>query len=99
MNQKQQQSKKKEPLKILVFAASFREGSLNENLIKLASDIITENGGKPDLAFMKDFECQSFNGDVEREGGMDPGAEKFQQRLASNDALAIAAPEYNGSMP
>jgi len=99
MNQKQQQSEKREPLKILVFAASFRDGSLNEHLIKLASDIISENGGKPDFAFMKDFECQSFNGDIEKESGMDPGAERFRQRLMNNDALAIAAPEYNGSMP
>jgi len=99
MDQKQLQSEKNEPLKILVFAASFREDSLNEHLIKFASNIITEYGGKPDLAFMRDFECQSFNDDVEKERGMDPGAEKFQQRLANNDALAIAAPEYNGSMP
>ncbi|HTB31598.1 MAG TPA: NAD(P)H-dependent oxidoreductase [Bacteroidia bacterium] len=93
MNQKEQ------PLKILMFAASLREGSLNEHLIKLASDIIMKNGGIPDLAYMKDFECQSFNGDMEGKSGIDPGAGRFQQRLMNNDALIIAAPEYNGSMP
>ncbi len=90
---------KEQPLKILAFAASLREGSINEHLIRLASDIIMKNGGKPDVAYMKDFECQSFNGDLEEKSGMDPGAGRFQERLMNNDALIIASPEYNGSMP
>jgi NAD(P)H-dependent FMN reductase len=48
---------------------------------------------------MKDFECQSYNGDVEGKSGIEPGAGRFQQKLLANDALILAAPEYNGSMP
>jgi chromate reductase len=86
-------------IKILVFSASMRKDSLNTHLAKLTSSIITENNGVCDFASMHEFDCSSYNQDLEPEGFHPQGAIEFNKRLLANDAFIIAAPEYNGSMP
>lgn len=92
-------TKQQEPLRILVLSASMRTGSLNTQLAKLAAVMIEKNGGKADLASMKDFDTPSYNQDLESDGSHPAGAEEFNKRLLANDAFMIASPEYNGSMP
>lgn len=98
MNQ-QQQNQHKEPISFLIFSASLRNGSLNTKLAKLAELVISKNGGKADFASMSEFDCPSYNQDLEPGGTLPAGAQELQRRLLSNDAFIIAAPEYNGSMP
>ena len=86
-------------LKVLVFAASLREGSLNRKLASLAASVASANGATVDLASMRDFDVPSYDGDVESQGGIPPGAQELRRRLTENDAFIIAAPEYNGAMP
>src|SRR5689334_16157990 len=86
-------------LKVLVFAASLRAGSLNQELATLAARAATASGAIVDRASMSDFDVPSYDGDVETESGIPEGAQAFEQRLRANDAFIIAAPEYNGSMP
>ena len=52
-----------------------------------------------DRASMADFDCPSFNGDVERESGVPAGAQRLRDRLVAADAFLISSPEYNASMP
>ena len=92
-------NKQQEPLRILVFSASMRAGSLNSRLAKLTALAIEKNGGKADLASMKEFDCPSYNQDLEPDGSHPAGAEEFRKRILANDAFIIASPEYNGSMP
>jgi chromate reductase, NAD(P)H dehydrogenase (quinone) len=87
------------PLQILVFSASLRNGSLNTRLANLAAQAITKNGGKVDFANMSEFDCPSFNQDLEADGKHPAGAEELRKRILSNDAFIISSPEYNGSMP
>jgi chromate reductase len=91
--------KHQEPLRVLVFSASLRKGSLNTRLAKLTALAIEKNGGKADLANMSEFDCPSFNMDLEPDGSHPAGAEEFRKRLLANDAFIIVSPEYNGSMP
>ena len=91
--------KQQEPLRFLVFSASLRTDSLNTRLAKLASQIIEKQRGIVDLADMKEFDCPSYNQDMELKTGIPTGAEEFRKRLLANDAFVIASPEYNGSMP
>jgi len=86
-------------LKVLVFAASLRTGSLNQQLAALAARMATAGGAIVDLATMRDFDVPSYDGDVETTSGTPAGAEAFEQRLRANDAFIISAPEYNASMP
>jgi NAD(P)H-dependent FMN reductase len=91
--------KHQEPLRFLIFSASLRKDSLNTRLAKLAAIVIEKNGGKADLANMSDFDCPSFNQDLEVNGNQPSGAEEFNKRILANDALIISSPEYNQSIP
>src|SRR5688572_3596002 len=87
------------PLRFLIFSASLRKDSLNTRLAKLASAAIEKNGGIADYAQMSDFDCPSFNQDLEINGFVPEGAAEFRKRILENDAFIISSPEYNGSMP
>jgi NAD(P)H-dependent FMN reductase len=95
----QQQKKRQEPLRFLVFSGSLRKDSLNTELAKLASDIIKKKGGIVDFANMSEFDCPSYSQDAELKDGLPVGAKEFCKRLLANDAFIISSPEYNGSMP
>src|SRR5687767_8739341 len=95
----QHSNRQQGPLRTLVFSASLQNGSLNTKLARLAALVIEKNGGKADLAGMSEFDCPSFNHDLETNDSHPEGAEQFRKRLLANDAFIIASPEYNASMP
>ena len=86
-------------LKVLVFGASLRAGSLNRTLAALAARFAGQTGAVVDHASMRDFDVPSYDGDLEKAQGIPKGAEEFRRRLLANDAFIVASPEYNGSMP
>src|SRR5690242_9380592 len=87
------------PLRVLVFHASLRAASLNARLAVLAARTIEEKGAQVDVGAMSDFECPSYDFDVEQADGVPAGADAFCRRLKAADAFVIASPEYNSSMP
>ena len=89
----------REPVSFLVFSASLREGSLNSRLADLARSVIDSSGGTVDFASMDEFDCPSYNGDIQRDAGFPPAAEALRRRLEASDAFVIASPEYNASLP
>ncbi len=99
MSTQDMNTNRQEPLKLLVFSASMRAGSLNTRLAKLAAQIIKKHGHIVDFADMKEFDCPSFNGDVEQQSGIAAGATELRNRLLANDAFVLSSPEYNASMP
>jgi NAD(P)H-dependent FMN reductase len=86
-------------VKVLLFAASLRNESLNDRLISVVRGILDSRGIEADHARMTDFDCRSYAGDVEAADGVPAGAQRLRDRLLACDAFIIAAPEYNGSMP
>ncbi len=89
----------RESLRIIIFSASLRTESLNSRLARLAKKIIEHNGVTVDFASMQEFECPSFNQEVEVKGTTPKGATEFRNRLLANDAFVISSPEYNASIP
>ncbi len=89
----------REPVRFLVFSASLRESSVNGRLAALAAGIMDAEGALVDHAAMSDFDVPAYDGDLEREVGLPPGAEELRRRLLETDAFVIASPEYNASMP
>jgi chromate reductase, NAD(P)H dehydrogenase (quinone) len=89
----------REQVRFLVFSASLREQSLNTRLARLAAECIDSHGGEVDLASMRDFDSPSYDGDAEDSGDFPAGAQELRRRLEACDALVIASPEYNASMP
>jgi len=94
-----QQNNSRANMSFLIFSASMKNDSLNTCLAKLAVEVIEKNGSKADYANMSEFDCPSFNQDLEKNSSHPKGAEEFRKRLISNDAFIISSPEYNASMP
>ena len=86
-------------IRVLIFGASLRRGSLNRRLAELAAVVVEEQGGTADRADMAEFDCPAFDSDVEGDDGIPPGAQRLRDRLVAADAFLIASPEYNASMP
>ena len=88
----------RQPIRVLVFSASLRSGSLNTRLAELAAVTIEANGAEVDRASMRDFDCPSYDQDLQDEG-FPSGAEEFRHRVELCDGFVVSAPEYNASMP
>jgi chromate reductase, NAD(P)H dehydrogenase (quinone) len=89
----------REPVNFLVFSASLRAHSLNTQLADLAAVTIEANGGTVDHAWMSQFDCPSYNFDVQHGEGFPQGADEFRRRLEACDAFVVSSPEYNASLP
>jgi NAD(P)H-dependent FMN reductase len=89
----------RQPVRVLIFGASLRRGSLNDRLATLAAAVAEQMGATVDRAHMADFDSPSYDGDAEREEGVPEGAQRLRDRLLGADAFMIASPEYNASMP
>ena len=89
----------RETLRILVFSASMRAESLNSRLARLVVAAVERQGAWVDEGSMRDFDCPSYDGDLETADGLPPGAQALRERMEAADAFIIVSPEYNGSMP
>jgi len=82
------------PLRILGFAGSLRKGSYNEALLRAAADLMPEN------VVFETFNLEDipvFNQDLEKQPPKI--VEDFKKRVKAADAILIATPEYNYSIP
>ena len=86
-------------LRVLVLGASLSSKSLNNRLAAFAARLVTEKGGTSELANVGDFDCPFYDHDIEVEAGLPVGAHRFCEHLKAADALIVASPEYNASMP
>jgi chromate reductase len=80
---------------VLAFAGSLRKSSFNRGLIRAAQELAPE--GVTVEIFDLD-EIPLFNADVEAQGTPE-AVMAFRERLKAVDALLIATPEYNYSIP
>ena len=85
--------------KILVFAGSAREASLNKKLARAAAKAIDENGGEATFIDLRDYPMPIYEGDLEAREGMPPFARKLRELFVSHPALLIVSPENNGTIP
>ena len=86
-------------VRTLVLGASHSSKSLNNRLAELAARLVGEKGGSVDVVTIADFDCPFYDADVDSETGPPLGARGFCERLKAADALLIASPEYNASLP
>ncbi|MGW8951516.1 NADPH-dependent FMN reductase [Streptomyces sp. NPDC055709] len=87
------------PLRVLVFGAALRAGSVNARLASLVARLVSDTGATADLAGMREFAMPLFDGDVEAAEGLPEGALALRDRLERCDAFVISSPEYNASVP
>ena len=84
-------------MRVLAFAGSYRTDSLNR---KLLANAITALGAKAEIdrLDLRDVMMPIYDGDIEAKG-LPEGAQRFRARIAAAQALLIATPEYNNSIP
>lgn len=79
---------------IVAFAGSLRKDSKNRGLLRAAAELLPENAS---LEILELDGIPLFNQDEEKPTPL--AVEAFRQRVAAADALLIATPEYNHSIP
>ena len=85
--------------KILVFAGSAREASLNKKLARAAAKAIDDNGGEATFIDLRDYPMPIYEGDLEAREGMPTNARKLRELFVSHPAFLIVSPENNGTIP
>lgn len=85
--------------KILAFAGSLRDGSLNKKILKSAADGARAAGAEVTVVDLRDFEMPAYDLDEHERNGFPPNAVKFQDLMLEHNGLLICSPEYNGSLP
>jgi chromate reductase len=91
---KAQTGKKEDTVSIFGFAGSLRKGSYNKAILRAALDLV------PDGAQLELFDLEGippFNQDLEDQ----PPArvKEFKEKITAADAILIATPEHNYSIP
>jgi len=84
-------------IKILAFAGSLRKGSFNKKLLAVAVQSLKDV--QVDVLDLREVDMPLYDGDLEENSGLPDGAVRFRQRIEQADALVIATPEYNNSIP
>jgi len=83
--------------KIIAFAGSARNESLNRRLIAFAAATAEKAGAEVDLIHLRDHPLPLFDQDLEDEQGMPEIGHQLKQRFAAAHGMLIASPEYNSS--
>lgn len=84
--------------KILAFAGSGRQDSLNRKLVNLAADAAREAGASVTVVNLRDLQLPIYDGDLEAEKGIPEAAKAFKKQMIEHDGLLISSPEYNSSI-
>ena len=86
-------------IRILAFAGSTRRDSLNRRLIGVATSIARASGAEVTLLDLNDYPMPLYDGDLEAQSGVPEAALQLKAVFRSHNALLIASPEYNSSVP
>src|SRR6266545_5249411 len=84
------------PIHVLGIAGSLRKGSYNKRLLQIAGEVL------PAGMTLETFDLAPLpflNEDIIRESGLPESVQHLHARLAAADAMLIATPEYNFSIP
>lgn len=85
-------------VRVLVFAGSARQGSLNRQLARLGAEAVAAAGGSATLVELGDYPMPIYHGDLEAADGVPPKAVELGRLLQQHEALLIASPENNASV-
>ncbi|MBU1374464.1 MAG: NAD(P)H-dependent oxidoreductase [Alphaproteobacteria bacterium] len=84
-------------VKLLAFAGSTRNGSLNQALLELAVAEARAKGAEVTTIKLKDFALPLYDGDLERDA-FPQAARDLKALFVAHHGFLIASPEYNGSV-
>lgn len=85
--------------RLLVIAGSTRTGSLSKQLARAACGLAQAAGHAATFVDLREFEMPLYDGDLEEARGLPEGAVRLRALLKSHEAVVVATPEYNASLP
>lgn len=85
--------------KILAFAGSLRHDSWNRKLIHVAAEVTRAAGAEVTLIDLADYPLPLMDEDLESREGLPANAQRLKALFKAHDALLVASPEYNSSVP
>lgn len=85
--------------KILLLAGSTRSGSLNQLLADAYGAELLRADCQITRLSLTDYEMPIFNADLETGDGIPKAAIKLAGQFDAHQAMVLATPEYNGSIP
>lgn len=84
---------------VLVIAGSTRTDAFSKKLARAAAQMLDQAGGTATLVDLRDFPLPLYDGDLEASIGLPEQAVRLRELVKRHDALLIASPEYNASIP
>lgn len=85
-----------ELIHVLGISGSLRKNSNNSGLLRAAGELLPENMS---LEIFDISEVPLYNNDLLLVEGLPPAVQQLKASIAAADALLIATPEYNSSIP
>lgn len=85
--------------KILVFAGSIRTGAFSGKTADVAQKELAMHGAEVTRISLADYPLPIMDQDLEKAEGIPENAYKLARQIDAHDAVLIATPEYNGSLP
>lgn len=85
-------------MKVLVFAGSTRQQSLNRKLANVTAAMVRASGAEVTHLELGDYDVPLYNGDLEARG-TPPDVIRLKQIFFEHPAWIICTPEYNASYP
>jgi len=85
-------------IKVLAFSGSFRSGSYNRKLLKIAAGYAKASGADVEVMDLKELSMPVYDGDIQAKG-LPASVLEFKAKIEASDLLIIASPEYNYSVP
>lgn len=82
-------------MKVLAFAASSSQSSINKQLVTYAAKMV--DNAQIEIVDLNDFELPLFSEDKEKEIGKPKLAQDFLTKIATSDGVIISFAEHNGS--
>jgi NAD(P)H-dependent FMN reductase len=84
--------------RILAFAGSARQQSLNKKLVQVAAQGARQAGAEVTFIDFKDYPLPIYDGDIEAGEGFPDNVRRLRQLMLDHQGFLIASPEYNGSV-
>jgi NAD(P)H-dependent FMN reductase len=86
-------------VRILVIAGSTRTEAYSKKLAHAAVRSAEQAGASATFVDLRDYPMPLYDGDLEAAGGLPEQAIRLRELMQRHDALLIATPEYNSSIP
>jgi len=86
-------------MRLLAFAASLRQASINRKVLHVATELARAEGVEVEVHPFSEFGFPYYSGDLQASAGIPDPVLRMGTLIEASDGLLLASPEYNYSVP